>query len=115
MNANHKRLWRALLRNPRIWFGFTILSVVFLAAIFAPLLTQYTADDMDISLRLTGPSPEHWLGCDVNGSDVWTALLYGARLSLFISFFTVFISVTVGTAVGLISGFRLGIIDTIFM
>jgi peptide/nickel transport system permease protein len=115
MTPNRKRLWRALLRNPRIWFGFSILTIVFSGAIFAPLLTQYTADDMDISLRLTGPSIEHWLGCDVNGGDVWTAVLYGARLSLFISFLTVFISVTVGTAVGLISGFRLGITDTIFM
>lgn len=115
MNQNRKKFWRAVLRNPRIWFGASILVIVFFCAIFAPFLTSYTADDMDISLRLNAPSAEHWFGCDLNGGDVWTALLYGSRLSLFISFLTVFFSVTLGTAVGLVSGFKLGVVDTILM
>jgi peptide/nickel transport system permease protein len=70
---------------------------------------------MDITLRNLPPSSEHWLGCDLNGRDIVTSMLYGARISLYIAFLTVVLSTTFGLFIGLISGYKLGWIDTILM
>lgn len=106
-------------RNPRIWFGATVASTFAFGAIFAPWLAPTAPDDMDIVMRMTppdfsGPASE-WLGRDINGGSVLTAMLYGARTSLYISFLTVTISVTVGTAIGLLAGYRRGWVDTLLM
>lgn len=112
-------LWRRLRRNPRIWFGATIATSFGVAAVLAPWLAPTAPDDMDIVMRmarpdLSGPSSE-WLGRDINGGSVLTAMLYGARTSLYISFLTVSLSVTLGTAIGLLAGYRRGWVDTLLM
>lgn len=104
-----------LLSNPRIWFGFAVAGTFIFLALLAPIIAPTTPDDMDIALRLAPPSSTSWLGRDVNGGDVLTAMLYGARTSLYIAFLTVFLSVTVGTVIGLIAGFKRGWVDTLLM
>ena len=92
-------------RNPRIWFGCTVLLTFTSLALLAPVLAPTAPDDMDIALRLTPPSftgeRADWLGRDLNGASVFTALLYGGRTSLYVGFLTVSLSISLGTVIGL--------------
>ncbi len=88
---------------------------IILAALFAPLLTSFIPGKVDITQRLLPPSPEHWLGTDLKGIDIWTSLLYGARISLMVSFFTVLITTTVGGCLGLLAGYLGGWFEQILM
>jgi peptide/nickel transport system permease protein len=108
-------LRRKLAKNPRIWFGATIAVLFVGSALFAPWLAPTAPDDMDIALRLTPPGAEDLLGRDINGGSVLTAMLYGARTSLYISFLTVLLSCTLGTTIGLLAGFKRGWIDALLM
>lgn len=116
MTASPKReLLRRLMRNPRVWFGFTVVTLFVGLALLAPLLAPTDPEDLDIALRLSPPSADDWLGRDLNGGSVLTAMLYGGRTSLYIGFLTVFLSVTLGTVIGLAAGFRRGWIDALLM
>jgi peptide/nickel transport system permease protein len=108
-------VWRVCARSPRIVFGLSVLMLVILAAAFAGVLAPYAPNEMDITMRLLPPSMSHWLGCDVHGADILTAMLYGARTSLYVSFLTVFLCMTIGTTAGLVSGYKGGWIDTVLM
>lgn len=103
------------MKSPRLWVGGSILLFVMTITIFTKQLAPYSPDDMELSLRLAAPSWEHLFGCDLNGGDIFTSILYGARTSLYISFATVFLSLTIGIFVGLISGYFKGMVDTLFM
>lgn len=115
--SRHYEILR-LASNPRIWFGFTVTFVFVTLALLAPWIAPTAPDDMDIALRLVPPSSDgiaNWLGRDLNGSSVLTAMLWGARTSLYISFLTVLLSVTLGTVIGLVAGYKRGIVDAFLM
>jgi len=113
--SNRQKALKKLLHSPRFWFGASTLCAMTIAAIFAPLLAPTMLDDIDIMRRLQPPSSDHWLGFDLDGGDVLTGLLYGARTSLYVATVTVILSVGIGTVLGLISGFKGGLIDTLIM
>lgn len=106
-------------RNPRLMGGGFFLVVIILSALLAPWLAPGEPDAYDIVYRLQGPGFAHgpmgWLGFDLNGGSVLTAMLYGARTSLYISFLTVIISITLGTTIGLLAGFFRGWVDGVLM
>ena len=109
-------LMRRMVRENKlavISFGVIILFV--LAAVFAPLLTPYTYDEMDLANRLAPPSAAHLLGTDEGGRDVFTRLLYGARVSLLIGIVPTLLSMMIGAALGILAGFSGGKTDTIIM
>jgi peptide/nickel transport system permease protein len=101
-------------RNPGVLFGIGVLVLVVLAAVLAPYL--WTGDPILIRprFRLRGPSEAAWLGTDQFGRDVYSRVLYGARVSLFIGFAVAAIAVTIGLAIGLVAGY-LRVLDTIVM
>jgi peptide/nickel transport system permease protein len=118
VTAHARDAWRKFLGNPRVWFGLTTLVVVVTLALLAPWIAPTGPEDMELALRLKPPSlaaAADLLGRDLNGGSVLTSMLYGARTSLYISFLTVLLSVTVGTAVGLIAGYKRGAYDMILM
>lgn len=96
---------KKLLANPRVVLAAVILPSFALLAIFAPWLTPWAIDDMDITQRLAPPSFAHPLGMDINGADVWTGMLYGARTSLYVGFLTVLLSLGFGVSIGLVAGY----------
>lgn len=110
-----REFWVRFFASPRIWFGLSIVVVLVVISILAPWISPTDPEDMDIALRLQPPSKDDWLGRDLNGASVLTAMLYGGRTSLYISFITVFLSVTVGAGIGLIAGYKRGIVDSILM
>ena len=109
-------LMRRIARENRLAvFSFALILLFILAAAFAPLLTQYAPDEMDLMHRLAPPSAEHLLGTDEGGRDVLTRLLYGARVSLLIGIVPTLLSMVIGAALGIIAGTSDGIINTVIM
>ena len=95
--------------------GALIILVWILVAIFAPVLTPYPPDLVDVTMRLQPPSFVHWLGTDLLGRDVLTRLLYGARISLFTGFVVVAVAALFGTLVGGIAAYARGRIEEVIM
>jgi ABC-type dipeptide/oligopeptide/nickel transport system permease subunit len=109
------RLRRLARENKTAVFSAALILVMALAAVFAPLLTPYTYDEMDLANRLAPPSSGHLLGTDEGGRDVFTRLLYGARVSLLIGIVPTLLSMAIGAALGIVAGFAGGKTDTVIM
>jgi peptide/nickel transport system permease protein len=92
-----------------------ILSIVIGSAVFADLLAPYPLGEGSITDRLAGPSAQHFFGCDLNGADVLTAMLYGARTSLYVGLATILLSMSLGVTLGLVSGYSGGVVDILIM
>jgi peptide/nickel transport system permease protein len=107
-------LTRAL-HDPRIVVSGSVILILVLIGLFAPLISPYDPEFMDASLSLGPPSASHWLGTDQLGRDVLTRLIYGARLSLQISVYAVAFALIAGVAVGVISSYFGSWIDIILM
>lgn len=108
----------AFARNPTAVAGVVVLVALYLLALVAPLIAPFhpNAQPPDIApLRLLPPSSTHLAGTDHLGRDIFSRLLYGARISLTIGFVAVGISVTVGTLVGATAGFLGGVVDGVLM
>jgi peptide/nickel transport system permease protein len=80
-------------------------------AIFAPVLTPYDYETVDLANRSKAPGREHLMGTDSFGRDIWTRVLYGTRISLTVSFISVSIGLVIGALLGLFSGFFKGKVD----
>lgn len=81
----------------------------------APYIAPYGYDDQDVSRRLTKPNSEHWFGTDDLGRDVFSRMIYGARVSLSIGISTTTISMFTALIIGMISGYYGGKVDNIIM
>ena len=102
-----------LFRNKAAVVSLVFILVLLTIAVFAPLIAPYSYDEVDFKAITQPPSREHWLGTDSLGRDVFSRLLYGARVSLSVSIIAQFVIILIGLPVGLISGFYGGWIDTI--
>ena len=102
-------------RSPILLAGIAILGAIILLAVGAPLFTSYNPVTPHPVQGLLPPSAQHLLGTDQLGRDVWTRLLYGARIDLQVGFLAVLFPFIVGTAIGCLAGYFGGWIDTITM
>lgn len=93
------------------YIGIVIAAFVILAAIFAPLLATHDIATQNLGLRYASPSGEHWFGTDALGRDVFSRVIYGARISLQVGISVVVVSSFLGTIIGAIAGFYGGIVD----
>ena len=105
----------AIRTNVSLVTGLAISLVILFAAIAAPLIATHGVEQMDMRNRFAGPSLAHWLGTDNFGRDLWTRLIFGARVSLSIALIPVFVAATLGTLVGIIAGYFGGWVDLILM
>lgn len=101
--------------NMQLWTGVVILGIIVLAAIIAPLITQYDPTTPDAANTLQGPSGAHWLGTDQLGRDVFSRLVYGARADLVIAVVAVIAPFIIGLVVGIVAGYFGGWFDTVLM
>mgnify|MGYP000983716683 CR=1 FL=1 len=119
--TGHRPLYRAKkktygrLFTPAVAVAFALLLFIILACIFAPLAAPYAPNAQDLSLTLAKPSAEHWFGCDQNGRDLLSRVMYGGRTTLLGALGVVVISMLVGIPLGLASGYHRGWVDTIIM
>ena len=95
------------------YIGFFIAALFILAAIFAPLVATHDVTAQDLAIRYGAPSAEHWFGTDSLGRDVFSRVVFGARISLEVGIIVVTVSSVVGVIVGSIAGFYGGLIDRI--
>jgi len=107
-------LRRQMLRDKKALVGAIVLTLLIVCAVFADWITPYDPNAMDYDMILR-PSWDHFLGTDDLGRDLLSRLIYGARVSLFVGFSTVAISLVAGVALGVAAGFFGGWIDTIIM
>jgi peptide/nickel transport system permease protein len=110
-----RRFSRAFFQRKLVIFGLVILTLLVIAAIFAPLLAPYNPYIGDLSESLAQPSWHHLLGTDIGGRDTLSRLIYGARTALIVGFLTTFSAAIVGVVLGLAAGYFGGIVDTIIM
>ncbi|CUU49894.1 oligopeptide ABC transporter permease [Clostridium beijerinckii] len=103
------------LKNKLAAIGFCLLSIFVLAAIFAPFLSSYGRDSIDLLNIESQPSLRHLFGTDELGRDVFTRLLYGGRISLGIAVSATVLQLLIGVTLGCISGFYGGWIDNAIM
>jgi ABC-type dipeptide/oligopeptide/nickel transport system permease subunit len=106
---------RAVLRHHLSRAGLVIIAVLCALAIFAPVVAPYSPYDQDLYHVLAPPSAMHWLGTDNLGRDLFSRLLYGARVSLFVGIVGSLASAMLGVLIGLFAGFRGGVTDAIIM
>jgi peptide/nickel transport system permease protein len=99
--------------NRLTYIGIAIASLVIIAAVFAPFIATHDVAAQNLAVRFAGPSAEHWFGTDALGRDVFSRVIYGARISLQVGITVVVVSAIVGTIIGAISGFYGGWIDRI--
>jgi peptide/nickel transport system permease protein len=101
-----------LLHNKKALVGVTILFIVILLAVFAPMLTEY-GPTQRAGRPHQPPSGDHLLGTTRLGYDVFTRLLYGARVSLAVGFGAGLLITVIGTVLGIIAGYKGGVVDEV--
>ena len=112
-------IWRKSLRNSGVMIGGTILAIIILIAIFAPLIAPHDPVAQDLSRRLLPPFwqdrslPEHLLGTDQLGRDYLSRMIYGARVSLGVGLGVILVSGTIGITLGLLAGYFGGWVDIV--
>ena len=109
------RIWKSMKRNTLALTGFVIILLLVLVSIFAAQLSPYDPGEMHILDRVQAPSANHLMGTDEFGRDIYSRVLYGARVSLLISSMVVLTAGTVGALLGLLAGYYLGAVDFIIM
>lgn len=101
--------------NPLTMIGFLIIAVILLFAIMASFVAPYDPNAINVKAILLSPSYNHLMGTDGLGRDVFSRMLYGARISLMVGFVAVGIATAIGIVLGAIAGFYRGWIDTVIM
>ncbi|MFK7826255.1 MAG: ABC transporter permease [Oligoflexales bacterium] len=114
-----RSLWQdasaRLFKNKMAVFGIVYLSFQILLAIFAPFIAPFPYDQTDLILGAIPPDGTHLLGTDDLGRDMFTRILFGARVSLAVGFLATLVSMVIGVTYGAISGFMGGRIDNLMM
>lgn len=110
-------MFKEILSNKQIMFGALIILFMFCVAIFAPIFATHHPYETDTSseARLQPPSAEHWLGTDYLGRDLYSRMVYGARISLSVGFIAVAIMFAIGITLGVLAGYFRGWVDNLIM
>ncbi len=108
-----RRLFNLARQHPLGLFGLLTIALLFIAAIFADLIVPYDPQAIDRDALLAEPSSSHLLGTDRLGRDVLSRTIFGARISLFIGLVSVVFGVTIGAALGIISGYLGRFVDSV--
>jgi peptide/nickel transport system permease protein len=102
-----------LRRHPLGALGLIIVVTFVLTAIFAPFLATHDPLSTNPAVSLARPGAENWLGADFMGRDMWSRIIYGARISLIVGIASTFLGFLIGVSIGLISGFWGGWVDLV--
>ncbi|HTV74969.1 MAG TPA: ABC transporter permease [Candidatus Acidoferrales bacterium] len=108
-------MWRRLRRSPGAVVGAALVAVIVLVAIFAPLVARADPLAQNLADQALPPSLHHLMGTDKLGRDIFSRIVYGARISVRIGFVAVGLAVTVGTFIGVIAGYGPRPLDNLLM
>lgn len=98
-----------------LYTGLFIVSFFVIVAVFAPLISTHDPTAVNLTNVLAEPSPKHFFGTDELGRDVFSRVIYGTRISIFVGFVAVGISIFIGLIFGLMAGYFGGFVDIIVM
>ncbi len=108
--------WLRLKRNPLAMLGLFIILVLCLLAAFAPFFATHDPYVQNLSQRLLPPgTPGHFLGTDDFGRDIWSRIVHGARITLYIVALVALTAPLIGLIIGTVAGYFGGIVDTVLM
>jgi oligopeptide transport system permease protein len=108
-------VWHRFISNRLAVVSCLIILVVCVGAMLAPWIAPYPYDFQNIQLLLSSPSMEHWMGTDRLGRDLFSRLLYGARISMVVGIGTALMALIFGTVYGAVSGYIGGRTDNVMM
>lgn len=100
-------------RQPIGMASAVIMAVMVLAAVFANVIAPYSPTRNDVGPSLESPSADHWMGTDQYGRDIYSRIVHGARISLYVGLITTLLGTGAATILGAVSGFRGGWVDYI--
>ena len=115
LRQNIQRNLRRLTHNPLTVAGLVVIGLLLLVALFAPWIATHDPLIQDLNNSLKAPSSAHWFGTDEYGRDVFSRLVHGSRITLYVISLVTVIVGPVGLMVGTISGYFGGKVDTVFM
>lgn len=113
--ARSPRVVSTLLRSPTCAIGLGLVVIVMLTALFAGTIAPGDPFDTSAGPTFTPPSAAHPFGTDSIGRDMFTGVVHGARTSMTVVFWVTAISAVIGVSLGVVSGFRGGILDDVVM
>ncbi|MEQ1785879.1 MAG: ABC transporter permease [Acidimicrobiales bacterium] len=108
-------VWRRFKRNRLAMVGLAMIIILVLVAIFAPLIATHDIDERDSSAFRAAPSTDHFFGTDTIGLDVFSRVVYGARVSLKIGISATAIALVIGLFLGAVAGYLGGALDSLIM
>jgi len=100
-----KEAWQSFYRNKLALIGLAIVIFFIILALIAPVIAPYSYKEQVLTDRMQAPSSKHWFGTDDFGRDIFSRVIYGARISLWVGFSSVLGSVVVGTMLGIVAGY----------
>jgi peptide/nickel transport system permease protein len=107
--------WMRLLRNPLAVAGLAVIVLLLLAAAFAPWIATHDPLAQNLAERLQPPSAAHWFGTDQIGRDLFSRVIYGARITIYIVLLVTIIVAPIGLVIGTIAGYFGGSVDVLLM
>lgn len=110
--ARRRKLFRG---NTLAYVGLLVVALIAAIAIFAPLLSPFDPEAINLRARMQPPSGAHWFGTDELGRDILSRVIWGARPSLMVGLVSVAMATVVGSLIGLIAGYVGGAVDTVLM
>ncbi|MEM7029556.1 MAG: ABC transporter permease [Chloroflexota bacterium] len=115
LRSERARIWTTFKRNKLAIVGLGMVLTIVIIALAAPIITNHDPIAQAARERLSPPSNEHFLGQDDYGRDIFTRIIYGARVSLMVGVLSVLLGGTIGTVMGVVAGFKGGRIEIVIM
>jgi peptide/nickel transport system permease protein len=107
--------WSVFKKSKLGMFALIFLLITITISILAPFISPYDPINQNVAERMLPPSSSHWLGTDTFGRDILSRIIHGSQASLLVGFISVMISSFLGTTLGMIAGFKGGVLDEILM
>jgi oligopeptide transport system permease protein len=105
--------WRAMRKNPMFWVSATMIVIFVLMAVWPSLFTNTSPTEAVLQESRKLPDAQNWFGRDIQGYDIWSRCIYGARASILVGLFTTTGTVLVGGTIGVIAGYLGGWADSL--
>ncbi|MDR1941915.1 MAG: ABC transporter permease [Endomicrobium sp.] len=106
---------KKILKNKAALIALIFILFVTAAAVFAPLITPYDPSEQNLPQRLSAPCAQYFLGTDDLGRDVFSRMVFGARISVSVGVFAVLLTVLIGVTIGMTAGYFGGTADAVLM
>jgi len=109
------KAWRRFARHRLAMVGLSVFALLVAMALFAPFVSRYPPNQIDLRNAFSPPTRDHWLGTDGVGRDVWARIVYGGRISITVGVSCVSISVAIAIFLGSMSAYYGGWVDLLIM